>query len=85
MNPGSLSVWIWRACKNFEQEFEEIMQRLRHRLDRLNLLSTVIHREAMHRDKEKQEEFRLQTRQTLDQIAICSTSQADSLQNQLNR
>ncbi|KAK8119664.1 C2H2 domain-containing protein [Apiospora kogelbergensis] len=67
--PGSCSVWIGRAWKNFESEFEDISDRLSQRFEYLGLLTTNLHCERANQDRRDQHEYRIRTEQTLDGLA----------------
>ena len=80
--PGSIVVWMKRAWINPEDRFADIFGRLGHRLEFLSLLSALLHREVVHRDLEKQAQFREATSRTLD-LVLSNPSRQDRLRRDI--
>jgi len=63
---GTLTAWLSRAWASFEGEFDEICQKLKRRFESLLLLSTFIHRDAVHQDMERQTKYHAHSAQALE-------------------
>src|SRR5687768_704801 len=48
MFAAGLAAWLKRTWGSFEAECDDICQRLNRRLERLDILSTLIHRNVLH-------------------------------------
>ncbi|KAI1828424.1 NACHT domain protein [Xylaria intraflava] len=75
----AVTAWLLRTWTNFEQEFEDILNRVGHRFNYLGQLTTFLHRHSVQRDIKKQDTFRDETTRVLRQVVTSSHASQSSL------